>query len=300
MQDANATASEAMVLAASRVAEVVGGEPPPPQPATRRPTAAVVRTKVGMSGRRRRMFGSFRSSHVESEWGQPGACAAPGHRPVTVLHPCYPRGAIVTPVKIDRRPGQPSLRLARPQTTVRWRLTLLYSVLFLICGAALLALSYWLFTKYAYGYYPPNPNLPLYGNPPNPVIVAFAKRLARQRSADLHNLRVAYAIALAVMAVVSGVLGWVVAGRALAPLRTIIATAEQISGANLHERLAMRGPRDELRLLADTIDGLLERLEAAFNAQRRFVANASHDLRKNGLLDEHDEVALEPIITTAL
>ena len=81
------------------------------------------------------------------------------------------------------------------------------------------------------------------------------------------------------MAVVSGVLGWVMAGRVLAPVRTITATAERISDTNLHERLAMPGPKDELRVLADTIDGLLERLETAFEAQRRFVANASHELR---------------------
>jgi signal transduction histidine kinase len=65
----------------------------------------------------------------------------------------------------------------------------------------------------------------------------------------------------------------------LAPLRTITAATARISDTNLHERLAMAGPRDELRLLADTIDRLLERLEAAFEAQRRFVANASHELR---------------------
>ena len=81
------------------------------------------------------------------------------------------------------------------------------------------------------------------------------------------------------MALVSGVLGWVVAGQVLAPLRTITATTERISATDLHKRLAMPGPRDELRLLADTIDRLLERLEAAFDAQRRFVANASHELR---------------------
>jgi signal transduction histidine kinase len=65
----------------------------------------------------------------------------------------------------------------------------------------------------------------------------------------------------------------------LAPLRTITATTDRISDSNLHERIAMPGPRDELRLLADTIDGLLGRLETAFDAQRRFVANASHELR---------------------
>jgi signal transduction histidine kinase len=57
------------------------------------------------------------------------------------------------------------------------------------------------------------------------------------------------------------------------------ATTREISEANLHQRLAMHGPRDELRQLADTIDGLLERLQGAFDAQRRFVANASHELR---------------------
>ena len=203
----------------------------------------------------------------------------PRYRPVTVLCRCYPRCGIVSAVKIGRTLDQPILRVLRPQPTVRWRLTLLYSGLFLICGAALLAITYWLFTKFAFGYYPPKPNLPLYGKPPNPAIVAFAKALSRRRSVDLHQLQVGYGVALAVMALVSGVLGWLVAGRVLAPLRTITATAERISDTNLHERLAMAGPRDELRLLADTIDRLLERLEAAFDAQRRFVANASHELR---------------------
>jgi signal transduction histidine kinase len=81
------------------------------------------------------------------------------------------------------------------------------------------------------------------------------------------------------MTIVSVVLGWLVSGRVLAPLRTITATTERISELSLHERLAMSGPRDELRLLADTIDRLLERLETAFESQRRFVANASHELR---------------------
>jgi signal transduction histidine kinase len=170
-------------------------------------------------------------------------------------------------------------QVLRPQPTVRWRLTLVYGLLFLVCGAALLAITYWLFTKFAFGYYPPEPNLPLYGTPPNPAIVAFTEALAKQRSADLHRLQVGYGVALASMALVSGALAWLVAGRVLAPLRTITATAERISDTNLHERLALPGPRDELRLLADTIDRLLGRLDAAFDAQRHFVANASHELR---------------------
>jgi signal transduction histidine kinase len=86
-------------------------------------------------------------------------------------------------------------------------------------------------------------------------------------------------IALAIMAVVSVLLGWLVAGRVLRPLRTITATTRDISASNLHERLDVRGPDDELKELGDTIDGLLERLDASFRSQRQFVANASHELR---------------------
>jgi signal transduction histidine kinase len=100
-----------------------------------------------------------------------------------------------------------------------------------------------------------------------------------QRISDLHQLVIESSIALAIMALISAALGWVVAGRVLAPLRTMTAATQQISEANLHERLAMQGPQDELRQLADTIDGLLGRLEGAFDAQRRFVTNASHELR---------------------
>ncbi len=67
-----------------------------------------------------------------------------------------------------------------------------------------------------------------------------------------------------VMAAVSAVLGWLMAGHALRPLRTITATVRRISEDNLHERLAFDGPREELRDLADTFDGLLEWLETAF------------------------------------
>jgi hypothetical protein len=81
------------------------------------------------------------------------------------------------------------------------------------------------------------------------------------------------------MAVVAIALGWGVAGRILRPLRSMTATTRQISEENLHERLALPGPSDELKDLGDTIDGLLERLEASFDAQRRFVANAAHELR---------------------
>ena len=78
---------------------------------------------------------------------------------------------------------------------------------------------------------------------------------------------------------VSVALGWWMAGRALSPLRTITATARRVSGENLGERIALQGPEDELKELADTFDGMLVRLDNAFASQRHFVANASHELR---------------------
>ena len=101
----------------------------------------------------------------------------------------------------------------------------------------------------------------------------------QQHAAVLSELVSRSAIALALVAVLSVALGWFIAGRALRPLRTITTAACQISAASLSERLALAGPRDEFTQLADTFDGLLARLEAAFNAQRQFIANASHELR---------------------
>ena len=86
-------------------------------------------------------------------------------------------------------------------------------------------------------------------------------------------------IALAVLAVASVILGWLVADRALRPLRVITAAARAISASSLHERLNLAGSYDEFRELGSTLDGLFARLEAAFESQRHFVANASHELR---------------------
>jgi signal transduction histidine kinase len=102
---------------------------------------------------------------------------------------------------------------------------------------------------------------------------------AAQRAADSHQLLVNSAIALAIVAVLALLAGWLVAGRMLRPIRTITRGAQRISSASLHERLALEGPQDELKELGDTLDDLLGRLEAAFEAQRQFVANASHELR---------------------
>jgi signal transduction histidine kinase len=183
------------------------------------------------------------------------------------------------------------------RTTVRWRLTLLYGALFLICGVGLLAITYVLVAHASItpptlgpccAHHPAGHNYALPAPQHRALITPFGRlrssyaggRLRfQQRVSDLHRLIVESGIALAIMAVVSMLLGWLVAGRVLAPLRTITATTQRISATSLHQRLAIQGPQDELRQLGETIDGLLERLEVSFEAQRRFVANASHELR---------------------
>lgn len=87
------------------------------------------------------------------------------------------------------------------------------------------------------------------------------------------------AVGLLVMALLAGLLGWWLAGRALRPVASMTETARRISEQNLHQRLALTGPDDELHRLADTFDTMLDRLEKAFESQRRFVANASHELK---------------------
>jgi hypothetical protein len=154
---------------------------------------------------------------------------------------------------------------------VRLRLTAIYGALFLACGAALLAITYLLVEGAPFA-------PPLRYNPPA-VSGNVPIGIAAERHSVLHALLVRSGIALAIMVAVSVWLGWIVAGRVLAPLRVITARAREISEENLHERLALAGPEDEIKELSDTIDGLLTRLEGAFVAQRRFVANVSHELR---------------------
>ena len=90
---------------------------------------------------------------------------------------------------------------------------------------------------------------------------------------------VASLILLGVVGVIAGGAGWLLAGQALHPLRQITATARRVADSSLHERIALVGPNDEIKDLADTLDAMLERLDRSFDSQRRFVANASHELR---------------------
>ncbi|MGP3920645.1 sensor histidine kinase [Nonomuraea sp. 10N515B] len=95
----------------------------------------------------------------------------------------------------------------------------------------------------------------------------------------------ATAIIIAVLTVVSVILGWWLAGRVLRPIRNVTSTARRLSLSNLHQRIAMQGPDDELKELADTFDDMLDRLERSTDAQRRFAANASHELKTPLALD---------------
>jgi len=237
-----------------------------------------------------------------------------------------------------------------PRRTARRRLTTLYSGLFLLSGAALVAITYALFeraTEYRTPQLPTVPNTPAIQSlqlSPSPANALFqlgqvqqqlaqdqhqltlpsgvsvapggplAQQIAQvqqqltkdqhrlaqaqhqlalavhqvaqtgtiqaaQRATDSHQLLVNSGIALAIVAVLALLAGWFVAGRMLRPIRTITRTARRISSTSLHERLALDGPEDELKELGDTLDDLFGRLDAAFEAQRHFVANASHELR---------------------
>lgn len=166
-----------------------------------------------------------------------------------------------------------------PPPTVRLRLTLLYGGLFLVSGVALLLVTYLIFRD-ATGVDLIVPN----GSPHSSAGADAATSLkyaetVRRSNGELHHGLLWSAVALAVMTLVSIALGWLVAGRVLRPLRAMTTTTRQISERNLDQRLALPGPQDELKDLADTIDGLLARLETHVAEQQRFAANASHELR---------------------
>lgn len=95
----------------------------------------------------------------------------------------------------------------------------------------------------------------------------------------LQTLRTYSLIALAALFLASLAIGWWLSGRALRPVRRITAAARDISATDLSRRIALDGPRDELRALADTVDDMLGRLDRAFGAQRQLIDDASHELR---------------------
>jgi signal transduction histidine kinase len=179
-----------------------------------------------------------------------------------------------------------------PRPTIRLRMTALYGLVFLVTGAVLLTIGYELVRHNLNGPGDYRRELQRLGIVPQgffdrPPPFAPGSSGARitdairgQLRADaLHRLLIEYVLALGAMTIVSVLAGWLLAGRALRPLRDITATARRVSGANLGERIGLKGPADELKELADTFDGMLARLDGAFASQRHFVANASHELR---------------------
>ena len=178
--------------------------------------------------------------------------------------------------------------------TVRLKMTLLYAGVVFVAGALLLSVSYVLVRQ----------NLTNPSNLRNLPATNWDYNVAAQHEIAqdaLARLRTQYAIALAAMTGLSVLLGWAMAGRMLRPLQRITATAKRVSQDNLDERIGLEGPRDELKELADTFDGMLGRLSAAFASQRRFVANASHELRTplTVIRTELEVTLADPTATTA-
>ena len=124
-------------------------------------------------------------------------------------------------------------------------------------------------------------------NEPSPALTLYCEGLPgrchrrgqQAQQNTLPNLHDYSILGLGLLTLASAGLGWVVSGRVLRPVRIITETARRASEQHLGERLALSGPRDELKELADTFDDMLDRLDSAFSGQRQFVANASHELR---------------------
>ncbi|GAA0628225.1 HAMP domain-containing sensor histidine kinase [Kutzneria viridogrisea] len=161
--------------------------------------------------------------------------------------------------------------------SIRLRLTLLYGGLVLACGIALLGTVYFLM-RYVPDYAPAQRlseeehlvTVPAVSTPPDAIISKDDVLVALLRVSG---------VALIGLALVALVLGWLIAGRMLAPVHRITRTAGTVAGHTLDERIRLDGARDEFTELADTIDTMLDRLHASFQAQQRFAANASHELR---------------------
>jgi signal transduction histidine kinase len=206
------------------------------------------------------------------------------------------------------------VRRPRPRFTVRVRLTLLYTGLFAACGAILVGVTYGLLAANlpeatAAGYKPTGPAVTVEGVPksqlaPEDFEITCQKVLKdatdatglrnkceaaykegviegaqSQRAATLDRLLWYSLGTLAAVTLLAAAAGWIVAGRVLRPVHRLTAAARDASEHHLATRVALTGPRDELRELADTFDAMLDRLQASFEGQRRFIANAGHELR---------------------
>jgi signal transduction histidine kinase len=145
--------------------------------------------------------------------------------------------------------------------TLRLKLALIYAVVFFITGLIVIAIPFFRIQRTV------------------PVGSGISPQNVPPRITDISEPISTQAIGVLVLAVISFGLGWLIAGRLLRPLRQITAAARDISATNLHRRLDLGGRHDEFGELGDTLDGLFARLDASFESQRHFVANASHELR---------------------
>src|SRR6202453_4546214 len=236
------------------------------------------RSPTPCASRSRRCANGSASRRSSPPWPAPGTA-------LTLSQTPGPKEGIVDRAPALRMPRSslaglaPPRWLRLPSRTVRLRLTLLYGGLFFISGVALLAIIYLIFRR-ASGVNVIVPNGPTHRTAAGDAATELRyAELVRHSTDALHHGLLRSAVVLAIMTVASIVLGWRVSGRVLRPLRAMTASTRQISERNLNERLALAGPRDELKDLADTIDGLLARLQAHVAEQQRLAANASHELR---------------------
>jgi signal transduction histidine kinase len=198
----------------------------------------------------------------------------------------------------------------RHRRSVRWRLAAVYGALSIL-SAAVVVTGIYSWEASATSVQPATPAPPAPSGQQSPLAQAQARigqleyqvtaLSDRAHSINSHGLPAAVAVVLGLTAIASLILGWLLAGRILRPLRKITTAARSISEDDLGRRLAIPGPANELTDLADTIDALLARLQAAFDAERQFVANASHELRTPLTLERALlEVALaDPAATAA-
>ncbi|MEU6862819.1 HAMP domain-containing sensor histidine kinase [Streptomyces sp. NPDC046876] len=199
------------------------------------------------------------------------------------------------PPKPTWDPGQPEGPFPWLRPTIRIRLTLLYGGMFLIAGILLLSIIYLLAAQaLREGNALPfkivsvsgqkivvsSPNCPgVTTDQVDQFNAAIQSCILEQRRHALDDLLSRSLMALLGLSIIAFAFGYAMAGRVLSPLGRITRTARRVVGSDLTRRIELDGPDDELKELADTFDEMLDRLERAFTAQQRFVANASHELR---------------------
>lgn len=164
--------------------------------------------------------------------------------------------------------------------SIRSRLTLLYGGALFVAGTLQLLAMYLVVRASLFRPLPfVEPSATSPQPPDRPIPPNLPEAINELRNRILRDLLTQSAIALVIIGTVATVLGWWLAGRALAPVHRISETAARVSSGSLTERIALDGPHDELRELADRFDAMLDRLQGSFESQKRFVANASHELR---------------------